>query len=403
MAGISVQRLYEIRDIRGKYESFEAANGNARKKAESERQKIKSHFETKANDTKVKIDKHIEDKCRKKRVLPFGIASVLICVMIVIGAFSFLQPIMSFNTNTVIEIYDNAVAENNNLLPSGIRKTYEYAFQTEPSFTNTEEKIEENRQKYYDWRTGEVYTCLIGNAILFLILHAVLMGIGSAKNNAGLICIPISLAIVFDLIMLVVFFIKATGAVGFFNALIGGLFASIGAIPFIFYAGYSFWLAPLLVAIVSVIFTLICESACKKLAEDCMKNDATVVALIKEKNEYLRKSKDNAKAAYDKIMATIKPNPHSSSFHAIRESYLTYGSELYDIIWAIENHYASDIVSARQFLDQRKRDKAIADQLKRNADAAYKQAEAQMAQAQATKALANRPVEVKVEVTEYYY
>ena len=134
-----------------------------------------------------------------------------------------------------------------------------------------------------------------------------------------------------------------------------------------------------------------------------MKNDATVVALIKEKNEYLRKSKDNAKAAYDKIMATIKPNPHSSSFHAIRESYLTYGSELYDIIWAIENHYASDIVSARQFLDQRKRDKAIADQLKRNADAAYKQAEAQMAQAQATKALANRPVEVKVEVTEYYY
>ena len=403
MADISLKRLYEIRDIRRKYESFEAANGNVAKKAASEKKKITDHFVAKANETKAKIDSHIEVICRKKRVLPFLIVSLLICATIVIGAFSFLQPTLSFDTNAVMEAYDKAVAENNSLLPSGLKKTYEYAFQTEPNFTITEEKIGENQQKYYDWRTGEVYTCLLGNAILFLILHALLMSIGVSRKNAGLICIPVSLVLIFDVVMIVVFFIQAIGTVGFFNALIGGLVASIGAIPFIFYAGYTFWLAPLLVVIVSVIFACICEPTCKKVAEDCMKNDATVLELIKEKNEYLRKSKDNAKAAYDKIMANAKPNPYSNSFNSIKERYLTSGSELYDIIWALENHYARDYVGARQFLDQRRRDKAIADQLKRNADAAYKQAQAQMAQAQATQALANRPVEVKVEVTEYYY
>jgi hypothetical protein len=310
---------------------------------------------------------------------------------------------MSFNPDTVIEAYDDAIANNNDILPSGMTKTYEYAFNTEPGFTITDEDIEENREKYYDWLKGETYTCLIGNAILFLIIHAILMAVGSENKNSGLICIPITVVMIFNLIMLIVFFVKATIAVGFFNALFGGLISTVGAIPFIFHAGYHFWLAPLLIAIVSVVFSFISELFCKNIAKDCMAKDATVLELSKEKNEYLRKSKDNAKAAYDKIISTIKKNPFSNDFRAITETYLTTGNELYDIIWALENHYAHDIVGAIQFLDQRRRDAAIAAQLARNTEAIKKQAEAQMAQAQATQALANRPIEVKVEVTEYYY
>ena len=404
MSNLSLNRLYQIRDIRRNYESFEAANGNVAKQAEAEKNKIAGHFVKKANQTKDKIDKHIENICIKKKVLPVGILSFLICAVIVLGAFSFLKPTLSFDVGTVMETYYNAVADNIKRLPSGMRKIYEYAFQTEPRFTITEEKIEQNREEYYEWREGEVYTCLFGNAILFLIIHVILMSIGAAKQPAGLICTPVVVPVlIFDVSMIVFFFIKAIGTAGFLNALLGGLVATIGAIPFIFYAGYTFWLAPLLVVLVSVIFASLCDPACKKLEKHCMKTDPVVLELTKEKNEYLRKSKDNAKAAFDKIMKNAKPNPYSSSYHSISESFLLKGNELYDILWAIENHYAYDVVTARQFLDQRRRDKAIADQLKRNADAAYKQAQAQLEQARATQALANRPVEVKVEVTEYYY
>jgi hypothetical protein len=403
MSTLDLQRLYKIRQTRQNYESYEYRNGSISKNAASEKKKIADHFVAKANEVQRKIDDHIGNICKKKCVLPIGILSVLLCVIIIVGAFSFFQPFMSFNSDAVIEAYDKAIANNNDLLPSGMQKTYEYAFHTEPNFTITEEKIEENKQSYYEWLTGETYTCLIGNAILFLIIHAILMAVGSNNKNSGLICIPITVVIIFNIIMIIVFFVKAIVAVGFFNALFGGLFATIGAIPFIFHAGYTFWLAPLLVAIISVAFACLSEFLCKNITKDCMAKDATVLELSKEKKEYLRKSKDNAKAAYDKIMATKKENPYTREFNAIRESYLTTGNELYDIIWALENHYAHDIVGARQFLDQRRRDAAIAAQLAKNTEAINRQAKAQMAQAQATQALANRPVEVKVEVTEYYY
>ncbi len=403
MASAELARLYRIRTIRQNFERVAKQNEGIRKKAKAESNKIKTHFESKAAETNTKIDKHIEKICLKERCLPFGIVMLLICSILLIGTFSFFNPYLSFDWEAVITAHDNAIKNNNDLLPSGLKFVYEKAFLTEPSFMLTEAKIEEYRQEYYDWVVSESYTCLLGNAILFTIVHAILFFGALIKKKSEYLSYPIIPILIFDLVILIVFFSQATGCVGFFNALIGGLLATIGAIPFFFYAGYAFWTIPTAIVVVCYVFTLICEKECAKLTEWSMKNDPVAIELIKEKNEYLRKSKVNSKAAHDKIVATEKDNPYLEEYQGIYESYLKNGSELYDIIWALENRYARDIVEARQFLDQRKRDKAIQDQLSRNADAMYAQAKAQMAQAQATQALANRPVEVNVEVREYYY
>ena len=137
MSALDLQRLYKIRQTRQNYESYEYRNGSISKNAASEKKKIADHFVAKANEVQRKIDDHIGNICKKKCVLPIGILSALLCVIVVIGAFSFFQPFMSFNSDAVIEAYDKAIANNNDLLPSGLKKTYEYAFHTEPNFTIT--------------------------------------------------------------------------------------------------------------------------------------------------------------------------------------------------------------------------------------------------------------------------
>ncbi len=398
-----LNRLYNVKRIRQNYERHEKQQEKFYSAARAEQKKIKEHFEKKATEVDKSVEAYCSGKCSKTRI-PYIIINLIVCITVIVGTLSFLQPVFSPGAEHAMEAYDKAVENDNFFIARYIKDNYKKAYGKDEygEFLTPEDKLPEAQAEYENIRYGEVYVCLIGVALLFFVISVIVVASLAEMKYVGLVPFIGVVTPIYNLVMVVIFFIEATKAVGFFNALIGGLVSIVAAIPFIFFAGYSYVLPIIAILISSIITSVICSKACTKVYEEAKKSDPKVLQMYKEKKELLRKSKDNATAAYNKIMEGSKSNPYDSEFFAIKENYLTSGNELYDIIWALENDYATTIVEARKFLDQRRRDAQTQKLLERNAKNIADLAQAEYKNAEATRALANRPVEVKVTVEEYY-
>ena len=180
--------------------------------------------------------------------------------------------------------------------------------------------------------------------------------------------------------------------VGTLSLFFGALVASVAGIGEIFTVTYSF---ALFVLLLDVFFYGTITLFYLKREKYVFKADANKRATkIKAQIAAVRKEmEDKCAAIYQKYLPKFKPNPYDAAYNRLPAYQRDYGT-VTALIWAIENGYASDIVSARNYWDRKAHDASVQRQLQQihaTSEAALRTSEAALRAAEA-------PVDVNVTI-----
>jgi hypothetical protein len=325
----------------------------------------------------------------------------LLIGLLIVGSLSFLSPYVSPDLGIVAERYDGILEEDEedteSVLP-GLNGVV--------NFNPGHKEDEETSARASTFAANEAATLCFGNIILitlltgFIFLVIYFMNFEEGKKEEGSLPL-IAFFFLFALLSLAVgVALPALGRaiwglhpdVGTLSLLFGGLVASIGGIGKIFSVTYSF---ALFVLILDLLFYGTLTVFFVKREKYVFHEETNKKAIaIKEKMANIKKeSESKCKAIYEKYFSKIKPNPYDAAYNRLPIYQRNY-STVTSLIWAIENGYASDIVSARNYWDRKAHDAAVQRQLEQiqaTSDAALREA-------QAAKIAAEAPVDVNVTI-----
>ena len=410
MAIYSLAQLKNFAHIRACYHSHERQNKAYADLAKKEKQAVLDR----ANAATKEIDQKVDAIYYKKGAYVFHIISVILALVLFVGCFSFLQPVLSFDFDDVLTAYDQKAKEKPSIVADGIMHYFEGAY-SDGEGGYLDEPIEgEDLEKYEEWRTTEcellVGGCMLLAALVILLLSFVVTVCisGRAKPWSALLFIMGGL-IVFYVLCYIVFVCRGawndvTGLFSFIGAILNIILMLVvspfGALVFVFRAGYVMFLAALLApAMLTLGYVAYSTGYAIFLANNDgnSSTSAEATALVRKKKSIIANCPKEAEAVYKSIMAKITPNPYKKSLDQVPYD---VEQDLSDLIWAWENGYAWDYVSARQFVQQQKNHKALLQQR----EAQQKEMSRQLAkiqqsvdqQTQAIRDAANKAVDVYI-------
>ena len=169
----------------------------------------------------------------------------------------------------------------------------------------------------------------------------------------------------------------------------------VSSIPFAFTISSVYTIILLLI----LLYYPICKAINEGGENRYVRRHKKEFAALEEENQKTQiLFKNKGQEMKNDIEKGITKNPYASQYNAI-PGYLRNLSTVNSIIWAIENGYAYDIVSARNYLDRKAQDRAIQQKLaaiqaqaNRATQAAYDAAY----KAEQAKRAAEAPVEVTI-------
>lgn len=374
MAHYSISQLKSFQTTKYRFLGHERQNKAYAELAKKEKQAVLD----KANKASKELDAKVDAVFHKRGGFVFHVISVILAALLLIGGFSFFQPVISFDFDHVLEVYDRKVAENPDIIPDGMRSDYEIAHGlTDKRYS--EQQIEEAKERYYTWRTNECELltggCMLLVALLICGLYAVVL-VASADRSSpwvGIHGIFIGLIIFYILCWIVFVFrgawdgvdgvFSAIGAI--LNALLMLIVTPFGAFVFVFRAGYvmviSALLAPLALMLGYIAYA-IAHALFVMVNKGGRGTSKEASQLLAKKKAILVNCPKRAEEVYKQIRAKITPNPYKEDYDFIPTD---VRNEVDSILHVIETGYARDYVSAKVFLQQQKNHRELVAQRER--------------------------------------
>ena len=375
MAEYSYQQLRKFSQTKQKYLNHEYQNKVYAEMAKKEKQAVIDKSKKAVADLDLKID----DVFFKGKGVAIHIVSLVIAVLLFIGGFTFLKPGLSYDFDDVVAAYDAKVESDPDIIPDGLRLSYDIAFGLTDRYYS-DSRIEEETATYLEWRTNECELltggCMLLAAVVILILFGIQnsLSIGRSNDFAPSKIITAFLLAFYVLCWLVFVCRGAWGEVdGIFsfigqvlNLLLMLVVSPFGAFAFIGRAGYVMALpalfAPLALTAGYVVYAC-AHSAFVKKNSGKTPSSKVAAELIEKQRSIARICPHKAEEIYGQIMAKISPNPYKNAYFDIPSD---IRDELDAVIGVIEKGYARTSVDAKQFLQRQKNHRELMEMQERH-------------------------------------
>lgn len=367
MASTDLSRLYQAKNTIEKYYGYENPLENSRKK---EINKLTSERDTQLNELNKRYENLASKEFFVKRASIAIIVAIVLITVVLLGSGTFLSSVLSLDINSFILDMRDFVYNNPD---SGL-------------FSNL---------------SGSEDIELIVMSLSFNILAVTLiLGYGTyflyksiAGKDSRYLTWVRALGIIFAIATLVFFIFlpswceKITGIpypdrdLGIIRVILARVLGVLVGIPYIIFTWkFALFVVALQLSLYIPWFTLCI------MKERFVPKSKKCESISEEINSIRVRYKEKYNEIYNKYGRKIRSNPYLSQYNAL-PSYLQDYKVVTSLIWAIENGYANDIVSARNYWDRKAHDASVRRQLDKvqsTADAALK--------------AASTPPEVKVDV-----
>lgn len=375
MAYYSIAQLEAFQTTQYRYLQHEQQNKAYAELAKKEKQAVID----KTNKAVKDIDANLDRIFYNKGGSLFHVISIILAVLLFIGGFSFLQPMLSFDFDDVLAAYDQKAAENPDIIARGERDDYEISHGLTDKYYS-QQQIDEATEKYITWRTNECELltggCMLLTALLILLLFSLVLGFSAdrVKPWKGIHGIFIGL-IVYYVVCWIVFVCRGSwegvdGIFSFIGAILNTLLMLVvtpfGALVFVFRAGYVMVLQALMVPLALTLGYVAYSIGYNVFLQNnqgisCTSEEAT--QLLKQKKAIIDNCPKKAEEVYKQIRAKMTVNPYKKAYEDIP---VDVRNEVDAILSVIKNGYARDYVGAKQFLRQERNHKELMAQRERH-------------------------------------
>lgn len=397
-------------------------------------EKFNQSCETEASNIKAKAKKEIEAKCKAtfseiktksdKVVFKDGgwiiiLFLISLVALVIVAPFTFAKPFLSFSLEDYVnkcaeevradtpianlywgDRYDKIIEEENggsSFFPDGF-------------FGNSDEKntLEKDRNFIQDCATF-----LFGNLIFTFILcffigiiSTTLITKGKGEYDKVISFVLGMLTLISAISLLFVYYSTFSGAFGYFNQTemwFSGIFQTVLAIPLIFATSGNIVLPIILIHAVIYASVGIYIFILKKNKEHFIKTRSVpeIKKILDDLDNFVKSKTEKANSDANLALKKRKKNPYSSEYYKLPR-YLMNLSHVNALISAIERGYATDIVSANNYLD-RKAFEAQQNQRLARIESQVNHAAAAAERAEAEAVAARKAAEAPLEITYYYY
>ena len=339
---------------------------------------------------------------------------VALVATLILGCFSFMRPGLSFSLEDYIAGCAEEVRSGSKLAKLYWGDDYQEILDEEESGKNwlpgsitgyEPRRLEDDRAFVQD-----CVTFLFGNMVLTFFL-CYLIGLLFmwlvAKNGIAyekIVGIPLIILTAISVVTILFLYFpacrKLTDYIHVTNAVFKGIFQILLGIPLMFATSAKFVLAVLLSHTAIYTAVWLYTVALKRYRESLLadRSDAQITAWMGEKAAYRKKKDQEAEAMCQKLAKQKRSNRYQGAYDAI-PGHLRDLTLVNSLIWAIQNNFARDIVSARNYLDRKAHEQQVSRQMQQiQADTQRAIAAAEKAAIEAAKAraAAEAPVDVYI-------
>lgn len=376
--------LYSVKEIILNYNRYEAKNKAIREAGQvaydKQIKKAKNLHDSNVSHLTYKLR---NEYGRRYNIIPWIIYGIIILTFI-IGTFTFLKDVFSYN------LFERA-AERPNLVMG--------CFEEIIGDLKAEQLVNNSHFKAGCIRTFGASFFLLFAIAIFLSFCIYQRPFPDFSLKAFKEETPVEL-IYFTLMILIFLGTNITtlimdSEVGFIIGILFFILEIVSSIPFAFTISSVYTILLLLI----LLYYPICKAINESGGNRYVRRHKKEFAALEEENQKTQiLFKNKGQEMKNDIEKGITPNPYASQYNAI-PGYLRNLSTVNSIIWAIENGYAYDIVSARNYLDRKAQDRAIQQKLaaiQAQANQATQAAYDAAYKAEQAKRAAEAPVEVTI-------
>ncbi len=398
MAANDLARLYSAKKTLENYHAVERQNSAVFDKQSAETTPVRKAAEARVAVLEKKIAKCKANSFFARKGFWILFAGALLIALLIVGSRTVFSSFVSPDLGTVADRYEEHCLEDDSSEGSG--------FPGLDGILGGHEKPENSANKTK--AANETAKLCFGNIILitlvtgfiFLVAYFMQFEEKDKKSDEGstpligffFLFALLSVAIAFALPYIGRTVWGLTPTIGTLSLFFGGLLAAVTGIGKIFTVTYSF---ALFVLILDVLFYgTLTVFFVKRVKFTFNANTNKKAVKLKEQIAAIRKeSEATCKAIHEKYLSKFKANPYEAAYNRLPAYQRDYGT-VTALIWAIENGYASDIPSARNYWDCKAQDAAVQRQLQQ----IQATSEAALSAAQAAKIAAEAPVDVNVTI-----